>query len=121
MDIKGIEAGFAVRLPFDLTLRGNLTWQEGEKSDDPWDQDNALSRQLPDLPEVMANVSLNYDIKDRFWAAINLSYVDEREHFQNDSIVKLGDYTLINLSTAYRILKKKSYAMDLELVAENVF
>lgn len=121
VDIKGVEAGFSAKLPLYLTAWANLTWQEGEKEGDPWDVNNNLSNEVPDLPEVMANMGLRYNYKEKIRAGVTVSYVHAREHFKDDVLVKLDDYILVNVSAAYRIFQKRNYALDLELVGENVF
>lgn len=120
VEIRGVETGFSVKLPLELTLWANATWQKGDKSGDPWDKDNALSNQLPDLPEFMANAGLNLDPKGPFSAKLRISWVDDREHFSDQALTVLDAYTLVNLSARYRLFKNKIITADLEAAAENI-
>jgi outer membrane receptor protein involved in Fe transport len=117
--IKGLEAGFSARLPLGLRAWANVTWQDGEKADDPWDTQNRLEDQLPDFPETMANAGVDYQIgpfKARAW----MNYVGEREHFDGDTRVELDSYTLLNVSAGYRALDTERVRLDMELTAENL-
>ena len=117
--IKGVELGLSYALPLNLTLWANATWQKGDKSDDPWDEDNALSRELPDLPDTMFNAGIDYE-EGKFSSRIWVSYVDEREHFSNSTIVTLDAYTLVNLSARYKLFEGKIVTAELEAAAENI-
>jgi outer membrane receptor protein involved in Fe transport len=118
--IKGVETGFSLPLPLNLKLWANATWQKGDKSDDPWDKGNALSRELPDLPDLMVNAGLDLEDKGPFSARVWVSWVDDREHFTNQTLTVLDAYTLVNMSARYRIFKNKAMAADLEATAENI-
>ncbi len=118
--LRGVEAGFSVPLPLNLTLWANATWQKGEKSDDPWDKDNAMSRELPDLPDFMANAGLDLKNAGPFSARLWVSWMDERDHFDNQTLRVLDAYTLVNLSGRYRLFESKAMTADLEAVAENI-
>ena len=120
VEIRGVEAGFKSPLPLGLTLWGNATWQEGDKSDDPWDTDNNLSREVPDLPEFMVNAGLDLDNGGPFSARFQVSLVDEREHFTDQTLLVLDAYTLVSLSAQYRIFENKTMAADLIAAADNI-
>jgi outer membrane receptor protein involved in Fe transport len=117
--IKGIETGFSAKLPWNFRLWSNFTWQDGDKSDDPWDVDNQVSNELPDFPEYMANAGLDYTYK-KFKAKLWLNHVDEREHFDGEALETLDAYTLTNISATWRLLEKKTVSMDFELTGENI-
>lgn len=120
VEIKGVEAGFSVTLPLDLKFWANVTWQEGNKSDDPWDEDNQLSTELPDLPETMFNAGIDYENQGPLSARLWVSYVGERDHFTNSSLVVLDAYTLVNISARYKIYQNPKLTAELEAVAENI-
>ena len=119
VEIKGVEMGVSANLSHGFRFWANATWQDGDKSDDPWDEDNRLGNQLPDLPEIMANAGLDYRI-DKFTARLWINYVDEREHFDGDDVVSLDAYTLVNVSAAYRLIETDLVKMDLELTGLNL-
>ncbi|EMS81337.1 TonB-dependent receptor plug [Desulfotignum phosphitoxidans DSM 13687] len=120
VEIKGVEAGFSFSLPMNLRLWANATWQEGDKSDDPWDTKNALSKQLPDLPETMFNAGIDFDDKGPFSARIWVNHVDEREHLSGNSLMVLDAYTLVNMSGRYKIYKGPKLSAEIEATAENI-
>ncbi|WDP91946.1 MAG: TonB-dependent receptor [Desulfobacter sp.] len=120
VEIKGLEAGFSFPLPLHLTLWANATWQEGDKSGDPWDAGNAMSRQLADLPEIMVNAGLTLDDGGPFSARLWINHVDEREHYSGSTLTTLSAYTLVNLSAQYRIYQSKTTTADLVAAAENI-
>jgi outer membrane receptor protein involved in Fe transport len=120
VEIKGIELGVSAKLPHGFRIWANATFQEGDKSDDPYDQDNQLSCQLPDLPESMFNAGIDFN-HDRLRARLWMNSVDEREHFSDGSLETFGAYTLVNASAAYRLLNTTRIKLDLELTAENIF
>jgi outer membrane receptor protein involved in Fe transport len=120
VEIKGLELGVAANLPHGLRAWANATWQEGDKSDDPWDTDNRLGNQLPDFPETMANAGVDYRF-EKLMARVWINFVDEREHFDGDEVVSLGAYTLFNVSAAYRIMDTEMVKLDLEVTGENLF
>lgn len=117
--IKGIETGFSAMLPYNFRLWANLTCQDGDKSDDPWDINNQLSNQLSDFPEYMANAGLDYTynkLKAKLW----VNHVGEREHFKGKVLEELDSYSLVNLSATWRFFEKQNLSMDLELTGINI-
>ena len=118
--IKGMEVGLSAMLPHHLRLWTNATWQKGDKADDPWDTDNQLTNQLPDLPEKMANVGVEYSREDRFKANIWINYVDKREHFKGTEITTLGSYTLLNAAVEYCIRRTRNLGIHLRLTGQNL-
>ncbi|MGD9212871.1 MAG: TonB-dependent receptor, partial [Desulfobacteraceae bacterium] len=60
VNIKGIEFSIAADLPHHIKPWANFTWQEGEKSDDPWDTENELTGELQDLPDTIFNIGIDY-------------------------------------------------------------
>ena len=117
--IKGIETGLSAMLPYNLRLWGNFTFQDGDKSDDPWDADNRLSNQLPDFPDYMANAGIDYtgkSLKAKLW----VNHVGERKHFNGNELEKLDSYSLVNISATWRFSEKKNISMDLELTGVNI-
>lgn len=120
VEIKGLETGISANLPYGLRAWANFTWQEGDKSDDPYDIDNQLSNQLPDFPETLFNAGIDYTyekLRLRCW----LNHVGERDHFSTDGLETLGAYTLVNATAAYRLLSTENLKLDLEIGAENIF
>ncbi|BBO85602.1 hypothetical protein DSCO28_61680 [Desulfosarcina ovata subsp. sediminis] len=118
--IKGLETGISVNLPYGLRAWANFTWQEGDKSNDPYDIDNELSNQLPDFPETLFNAGIDYTyekLRLRCW----LNYVSDRDHLGDDGLETLGAYTLVNATAAYRLISTQKLTLDLEFGAENIF
>jgi outer membrane receptor protein involved in Fe transport len=120
VDIRGLETGISLNLPYGLRASANLTWQKGDKSDDPYDTDNQLSTQLPDLPEIMFNAGLDYTI-ERLRIRCWLNHVGKRDHFSDSQLETLDAYTLVNMTAAYRLLSMETIKVDLELSAQNLF
>lgn len=119
VEIKGLELGASVNLPYALRVWSNFTWQEADKDDDPWDTDNELTGQLPDFPEKMFNAGIDYNggrLNARLW----LNYVDEREHFKGNQLVVLDDYTLVNAAVNFRIWEGQLANADLQVAVENL-
>ena len=117
--IKGMETEVSADLRKDLRVWANFTWQDGDKSGDPWDSENRLSNEVPDLPDTMFNIGLDYHA-DRLMAKLFLNYVDEREHFDGDDRVKMGSYTLLNLFATYRFMENSWSKWELLLSGSNI-
>ena len=111
--------GVSARLPLGLRAWANVTWQDGEKSDDPWDTQNRLEDQIPDFPETMVNAGVDYQIK-KFKARVWMNYVGERNHFDGDTRIELDAYTLLSVSAGYRLLDTQMTRLDMEITAENL-
>jgi outer membrane receptor protein involved in Fe transport len=119
VEIKGLEVGVAANLPYGLRVWTNATWQDGDRSDDPWDAQDRLGNQLPDFPDTMANAGIDYRL-DRFMARLWINYVDDREHFDGNEAVSPDAYTLVNVSAAYRLLDTDLTKLDIEITGENL-
>jgi outer membrane receptor protein involved in Fe transport len=100
--IKGVELGLRADLSHGFGAWANLTLQEADKDGDPWDAGNALTAELPDLPEEMFNFGIDYRYKDAVTARLSINHVASREHITDNEIVELDPYTLVNLSASYR-------------------
>lgn len=118
--IKGVEVGFSAALPFNLRAWGNVTWQDGDKADDPWDSGNALSSTVPDFPDKMFNAGVEYADAEKIKAGLWVNYVGEREHFTSNTLVKMDSYTLLNFSLSLRILEIQGTKVDFQLSADNI-
>lgn len=105
VDIHGAELGLSAALPFNLRLWGNVTWQEGEKDDDPWDTDNQLTGEIPDLPETMVNLGLDWQPRPELSAKVSLNHVGDRDRISGKELVTDSAYTRVNLSGSYLFLK----------------
>lgn len=121
VEIQGLEVGVSADLPCGFTLWANGTYQAGDKSDDPWDTENELTHQLPDLPEKMFNAGLEYAVGKKFSARLWMNYVDKREHFSGSELIVLDSYTLVNASADYRIWESPLVKSNLYLAADNIF
>ena len=120
-EIRGVEVGFSADLPYNFNVWANATYQKGDKDDDPWDTENRLAGQLPDLPEKMANAGIIYTFDDTFKARLWMNYVDDREHLDGTDVRTLDDYILVNASVDYRVWDSELAKVNLYLVAENIF
>lgn len=119
-DIKGTEIGLAARVHKNIRAWANFTWQKGDKDGDPWDVNNNLSNQVPDFPEKMFNMGLDYAYEKKFSARLSLNFTDSREHFKGKELVTLDSYTLLNLSASYRLWEDKRGKWDILFAAENI-
>ncbi len=117
--IKGLEIELSADLRKDLRAWTNFTWQDGDKSGDPWDVDNRLSNELPDFPETMFNTGLDYRLT-RFQAKLSLNYISEREHFDGQDRINLDSYTLLNLFASYRFWENSWSKWELLLSVDNI-
>lgn len=120
VEIQGAELGASADVTDWLRLWANFTWQEGEKTEDPWDQNNELTHQLPDLPKIMVNAGIDFSYGDLFSSRLSVNYVDSREHFQGQELAELGSYTLVNLSARYRVLKTAYGDWELLVSGQNL-
>ncbi len=105
VDIHGAEVEIATTLPFGLRCWANATWQEGEKDDDPWDTDNRLTGEVPDLPETMFNFGLQWTPRSDLSANLSLNYVGRRDRISGNALVTDSAYTKVNLSGSYLFWK----------------
>lgn len=120
VDIKGVELTLRAELPYGFAAWGNATFQKADKDGDPWDEENSLTKQLPDLPEEMFNLGVDYRCKDAFTARLSVNYVASREHLTDNNIVDLDPYTLVNLSASYRFPKEWWGRWELLFAVENM-
>ncbi len=120
VDIKGAEFEAAVKLPWNLHLWGNLTLQDAEKEGDPWDSANQSEAQLPNFPEVMANVGLDYRLPEKFNIGINMHFVGKRDYLSNKTLHELGSYVLLNAYATYRLADTDWGKWELVASAENL-
>ena len=105
VDIHGVELALSAALPLDIRLWGNATWQEGEKEGDPWDTDNELTGNLPDLPETMFNLGLDWTPTPEIAAKVSMNVVGPRDQISGKSLVTHGAYTRVNFSGSYLFWK----------------
>ena len=121
--IKGAEFSLSAELPFNFAAWGNLTWQKGDKEGDPADMEHRIEGEIPDFPETMANVGLDWQLNDRANARITLSHVGKREHIDGttNGLVQLDAYTVVGANASILIHKNRFSAWRLLLAAENIF
>ncbi|WP_300671877.1 TonB-dependent receptor [Desulfoluna sp.] len=121
--IQGAELSLRAPLPFNLSAWGNLTWQEGDKKGDPSDPENRLEGQVPDFPETMVNVGLDYRLDDRVSARLTLNHVDKREHIdaKTQEVIKLEAYTVVGASASALVFKNSFSAWRLMASVDNIF
>ncbi len=118
--VKGLEVGLTAALPAGFTFWTNFTWQQGDKDGDPWDAGNALTDELPDLPQEILNVGLGYRPNERFSASLSFKNVSERQHFSGKELVTLDSYSLVNLEAVIQVWKNSWSRWDLLLSAGNL-
>ncbi len=118
--IQGLELGIRANLPYGLTPWANLTLQRGEKQKDPYDVDNILSSQLPDLPEQMLNFGIDYHYQDSLKARLALNYVASRQHIKDREIKELDPYTYVSFSASYRFFTSSWSQWEALFSAENI-
>ena len=118
--IRGVEAELGLRLPYATYLWSNFTWQEAEKSGDPWDEKSEITNQLPYLPERMINAGVDFDGVDRLSLKLWMNFVGDREDYNGTEVKKMGSYTLLNASASYTIMENKLGKWEALLSAENI-
>jgi vitamin B12 transporter len=94
---KGIETSILVDVTPKLTVNANYTFNE-------------LDERLQRLnPKHKANLAVNYEFTDRFFAAINYQYLSSRiDAFGFPSqFVKLDAYRLLNATLKYELIKSR--------------
>jgi vitamin B12 transporter len=94
---KGIETSILVDVTPKLTVNANYTFNE-------------LDERLQRLnPKHKANLAVNYEFTDRFFAAINYQYLSSRiDAFGFPSqFVKLDAYRLLNATLKYELIKNR--------------
>ncbi len=120
VDIKGIEAEFILALTKNIHAWANLTVQDANKGGDPWDRENRLENQLPDFPEKLFNCGMDFR-SEKVTARLWLNYVGEREHYDGEDLVELGDYFLLNAFLSYNLLDSPKWGKwDFILSANNI-
>jgi outer membrane receptor protein involved in Fe transport len=120
VDIKGAEFEAGVKLPWHLHLWGNLTLQEAEKEGDPWDSASQSEAQLPNFPEVMANLGLDYRRPESFSAGLTLHFTGDRDYLKNKTLCELGSYVLLNAHATYRLADTEYGKWELVANAANI-
>jgi len=94
---KGIETSILADVTPKLTVNANYTFNE-------------LDERLQRLnPKHKANLAVNYEFTDRFFAAINYQYLSSRiDAFGFPSqFVKLDAYRLLNATLKYQLIKSR--------------
>lgn len=119
VEIQGLEAEISAALPKNFRAWANLTLQEGSKSGDPWDVQNRLGNEMPDFPETMFNVGLDY-VGERLKAGVALNYVGSREHYDGTDVETMNDYTLLGVNASYRIWENSWSKWDVLLAINNI-
>jgi outer membrane receptor protein involved in Fe transport len=118
---KGAEFSLSADLPHDLKPWANMTFQKAEKDDDPWDTDNKLTSELPDLPDTIVNIGMDYALSEILSARIWCNHVGRRKHLQGDELVTHDAYTLVNFSATYQIVQTTHTKWNLLFSAQNIF
>jgi len=116
----GGELEGVVALPWGFSLWGNLTLQKADKNGDPWDVNNEATNQLPNFPEVMANLGLDYRPDQKLRLGLSLHYIGSRDYLKNKDLYELGSYVLLNCQATYRFLQTAWGNWDALLAAENL-
>jgi len=119
VQIKGLEMELSADFRKDLRAWTNFTFQDGDKSGDPWDAENRMSNELPDFPDMLFNVGLDYHT-ETLQASLFLNYIGEREHFDGQERVTLDAYTLLNFFASYRFWKNNWSEWSLQLAVNNI-
>ena len=101
VDIHGIEFSAEAAVSENLRVWGNATWQQGDKDGDPWDANNELTGELPDLPEFMFNLGLDWTPLPALSTKISMNHVGERDQISGATLETHGAYTRVNVSGSY--------------------
>ena len=117
--IKGWESELSVDILKNLRAWANFTWQDGEKSGDPYDTENVLGNQLPDVPAILYNLGLDYRI-DRLMMKLALNHIGDRDRFAEGEVETLGSYSLLNFYAIYTFLEKDRVKCDAILAVDNI-
>ncbi len=119
--IYGTELSLRKQLPFNISAWGNLTYQKGDKKGDPWDTEDRLEGQIPDFPETMVNLGLDYQLEERISARLTLRHVDDREHLSGTTLETLDAYTVVGANASVLVFQNAFSAWRLLASVDNIF
>ncbi len=120
----GIEMMFGYLVHESLKTNLALTYNRSEFTEDFLNASgtkkiNAEGNQTPETPELMANVSLLWNIGD-FTITPMLRYLGTR-YADVENKYKLDDFYLVNLDIAWGLVKKENHDITLKIAATNLF
>jgi outer membrane receptor protein involved in Fe transport len=92
VEFKGLELEVSHRLPYDLRLWANYTFQHTRKRGDVLDASSDLTDELVELPESMFNLGAGYGKPEGLDARLTLRYVDDRQAVRGDLTQAGGAY-----------------------------
>ena len=118
--VQGVELEVGAKLPYGFSAWANFTYQDSDKDDDPWDSGNETTSELPDLPEKMFNIGIEYAFENKFSAELFANYVDSREHFSGADLMELDSYLLLNFNARYRFFENRWSSWEAFFSAENI-
>jgi iron complex outermembrane receptor protein len=82
--------------------------------------DNQATNQLPNFPEVMANVGLDFRPNQKLRMGVSVHYLGPRDYLRGKELHELGSYVLLNCHASYRFLQTAWGNWDALLSAENL-
>lgn len=121
-DRQGVEATVDARLSATLGLKASYTYTDATQPD------SGVDREVDELrrPRHLGSVSLNWSPDSRFNVNLNAQYNGSQDDLffppwpQPSRVVKLDDYTLLNLTASYQMNKQLSLYTRLDnLLDEN--
>ena len=118
--IKGFETELTVYISKNFRAWGNLTWQDGKKSGDPYDVDNDLGNQLADVPAIMYNLGVDFR-SERLMMKLTLNHTGTRDRFAEGEVENLGSYSLVNFYASYKFLENDAATLQATFAVDNIF
>lgn len=108
---QGFEFEGRTRLPWQLGLHGSLTWQRAEFRNGTYGGVDVTGKQIPMVPQWMANLGLSWDAREATRLSLDVSYVGS-QRLDNDQSnqypAKLSAYTLVNVKLAQQFTRRLS-------------
>ena len=121
----GIELGAIAKLSEQWNVSGNLTLSKNENKDFKNETSSGIemlgNSPISFSPEVIANVSLQFNPTEKFILGIQNQYVGSQFlDNTNNADLKLGDYFLTDFNAKYTLNLKRT-AVDFKLMLNNIF
>jgi vitamin B12 transporter len=113
-DRQGLEATFDARLTATLGLKASYTYTDATQPD------SATNRDVDEVrrPRHLGSASLNWQATSRLNVNLNAQYNGSQSDIFYPQIVKLDDYTLLNLSANYQVNKQLAFYTRLDNILD---
>lgn len=127
VDLTGFELEATYKLPLDIRIWANYTWQLTRKSGDVLDS-STISDELVELPRNKASLGLGYFEEAGLNARLVARYVDLRQTVSGDLttpggsyLAKLNPFVTLDVYASYPVLRRHAGAeVRVEISVENL-